>query len=67
MSIESATIIADLAPTGVLRATVNLGNRLLVQGTPEAPTGVTVDVANSSARAWEFRWNSSVSPTSRRR
>jgi polar amino acid transport system substrate-binding protein len=46
MSIESATIIADLAPTGVLRATVNLGNRLLVQGTPEAPTGVTVDVAN---------------------
>lgn len=46
MTIESARIIEDLAPTGILRATVNLGNRLLVQGTPEAPTGVTVDLAN---------------------
>jgi polar amino acid transport system substrate-binding protein len=45
MNISSASIAEDLAPTGALRATVNLGNRLLVQGTPAAPTGVTVDIA----------------------
>ncbi|WP_030557004.1 transporter substrate-binding domain-containing protein [Streptomyces exfoliatus] len=38
-------IAADLAPTGTLRASVNLGNPVLAQGTPEAPTGVTVDLA----------------------
>ncbi|WP_290056987.1 transporter substrate-binding domain-containing protein [Amycolatopsis solani] len=36
---------ADLAPTGVLRAAVNLGNPLLAPGTPAAPGGVTVDLA----------------------
>jgi polar amino acid transport system substrate-binding protein len=45
MSIASASIAEDLAPTGAFRATVNLGNRLLVQGTPAAPAGVTVDIA----------------------
>ena len=39
MSIASASIAEDLAPTGTLRATVNLGNRLLVQGTRAAPAG----------------------------
>jgi polar amino acid transport system substrate-binding protein len=43
--IVPGSIAADLAPAGALRATVNLGNRLLVQGTPGAPTGVTVDIA----------------------
>jgi polar amino acid transport system substrate-binding protein len=38
-------ISEDLAPTGALRAAINLGNRLLVQGTPAEPTGVTVDIA----------------------
>lgn len=38
-------IVADLAPTGALRASLNLGNPVLVQGTPEAPAGVTVDIA----------------------
>ncbi|WP_411107892.1 transporter substrate-binding domain-containing protein [Streptomyces sp. c-19] len=38
-------IAADLAPTGTLRASVNLGNPVLAQGTPEAPAGVTVDLA----------------------
>ncbi|MEV6248630.1 transporter substrate-binding domain-containing protein [Streptomyces sp. NPDC051742] len=38
-------IAADLAPTGTLRASVNLGNPVLAQGTPEAPSGVTVDLA----------------------
>ncbi|WP_306325304.1 transporter substrate-binding domain-containing protein [Streptomyces venezuelae] len=38
-------LIADLAPTGTLRASVNLGNPVLAQGAPEAPTGITVDLA----------------------
>lgn len=36
---------ADLAPTGVLRAAINLGNPVLAHGTPSAPAGVTVDIA----------------------
>ncbi|GAA1145765.1 transporter substrate-binding domain-containing protein [Kribbella jejuensis] len=39
------TVAADLAPTGVLRASINLGNPVLAQGTPDAPTGITVDIA----------------------
>jgi polar amino acid transport system substrate-binding protein len=35
----------DLAPTGTLRASINLGNPVLAQGTPAAPSGVTVDIA----------------------
>ena len=38
-------IADDLAPTGTLRASINLGNPVLAQGTPEAPSGVTVDLA----------------------
>ena len=45
MSIVPAAIAEDLAPTGTLRAAINLGNPVLVQGTPTAPTGVTVDIA----------------------
>ena len=36
---------SDLAPTGTLRASINLGNPVLAQGTPAAPSGVTVDIA----------------------
>jgi polar amino acid transport system substrate-binding protein len=36
-----------LAPTGELRVVINLGNPVLAQGTPEAPRGVTVDLAES--------------------
>jgi polar amino acid transport system substrate-binding protein len=43
-------LIADLAPAGPLRAALNLGNPVLVQGTPSAPTGVTVDIAHEVAR-----------------
>ncbi|MEO7754735.1 MAG: transporter substrate-binding domain-containing protein [Terracoccus sp.] len=43
-------IVADLAPTGVLRASVNLGNPVLAQGTSSAPRGVTVDLAREIAR-----------------
>ncbi|GIH14223.1 transporter substrate-binding domain-containing protein [Rugosimonospora africana] len=43
---EIATAVAeDLAPTGALRASINLGNPVLAQGTPDAPSGVTVDLA----------------------
>jgi polar amino acid transport system substrate-binding protein len=40
---------ADLAPTGVLRASINLGNPVLAQGTSDGPTGVTVDLARELA------------------
>ncbi|QWZ07267.1 transporter substrate-binding domain-containing protein [Nocardioides panacis] len=40
---------ADLVPTGVLRAAINLGNPVLAQGTPEQPSGVTVDLAREVA------------------
>ena len=45
----SADVVHDLAPTGVLRASINLGNPVLAQGTPESPTGVTVDLAREVA------------------
>src|ERR1700728_3652457 len=40
---------SDLAPTGTLRAAVNLGNPVLAQGAPTAPSGVTVDIARELA------------------
>lgn len=44
-----ADIVRDLAPTGSLRASINLGNPVLAQGTPQAPAGVTVDLARELA------------------
>src|SRR5450432_2355244 len=41
----SADVLKDLAPTGKLRASINLGNIVLAQGTPAAPTGVTPELA----------------------
>lgn len=38
-------IAKDLASTGTLRASINLGNPVLAQGTPDLPSGVTVDIA----------------------
>lgn len=43
------TTVEDLAPTGALRAAVNLGNPVLAQGTPAEPAGVTVDLAREIA------------------
>lgn len=43
--VVTPAIAEDLAPSGVLRASVNLGNPVLAQGTPMAPSGVTVDIA----------------------
>jgi polar amino acid transport system substrate-binding protein len=49
MSNVPSAITEDLAPTGTLRASINLGNPVLAQGTPTAPTGVTVDMARELA------------------
>ncbi|MFD8973189.1 transporter substrate-binding domain-containing protein [Streptomyces sp. NPDC059593] len=40
-----SAVAGDLAPTGTLRASINLGNPVLAQGTPDAPSGITVDLA----------------------
>ena len=40
-----ASVTPDLAPSGRLRAMINLGNPVLAQGTAEQPRGVTVDIA----------------------
>ncbi|WEH33599.1 transporter substrate-binding domain-containing protein [Streptomyces sp. AM 4-1-1] len=45
MANVTADITKDLAPNGTLRASINLGNPVLAQGTPAAPTGITVDIA----------------------
>ncbi|MEU6990983.1 transporter substrate-binding domain-containing protein [Streptomyces sp. NPDC046465] len=45
MKITPAAVAEDLAPTGVLRASINLGNPVLAQGTSAAPSGITVDLA----------------------
>src|SRR5215469_2328821 len=46
---DQTELVTDLAPRGALRASVNLGNPVLAQGTPEAPSGVTVDIAREVA------------------
>ena len=45
----SPAVATDLAPSGVLRAAINLGNPVLAQGTPAKPAGVTVDIAREIA------------------
>lgn len=49
MGIVTAAIAKDLAPNGALRASINLGNPVLAQGTATAPTGITVDIARAVA------------------
>lgn len=46
----TSDVAADLAPAGTLRAAINLGNPVLAQGTPDDPTGVTVDLSREVAR-----------------
>jgi polar amino acid transport system substrate-binding protein len=43
-------VAKHLAPTGRLRVAINLGNSVLAQGTPEAPRGITPDLARELAR-----------------
>jgi polar amino acid transport system substrate-binding protein len=49
MSTPSAEVRHDLAPEGVLRAVINLGNAVLAGGTADDPTGITVDLARELA------------------
>ncbi len=44
------TVVSELAPAGVLRAAINLGNPVLAQGPAAAPAGVTVDIAAELGR-----------------
>jgi polar amino acid transport system substrate-binding protein len=46
-------VVTDLAPSGVLRAAINLGNPVLAQGTPGEPAGVTVDISREIATRLE--------------
>jgi len=48
----SATVIADLAPTGELRAAINFGNPVLAakDSTTGAPAGISADLARELAR-----------------
>jgi polar amino acid transport system substrate-binding protein len=50
MSTVPPDVVKDLAPTGKLRAAINLGNTVLAQGTPQAPRGITVDLARELAK-----------------
>ena len=49
MTTATGAIAGDLAPTGVLRASINLGNAVLAQGTPADPRGITVEIAREVA------------------
>ena len=49
MSDAPPNAVAELTPTGRLRAAINLGNSVLAQGTPDAPRGITVDLARELA------------------
>lgn len=42
-------IVAELAPTGKLRAAINLSNPILAHGSADTPAGVTVDLARQIA------------------
>ncbi|MGD9942133.1 MAG: transporter substrate-binding domain-containing protein [Burkholderiaceae bacterium] len=46
------SLVAEIAPRGVLRASINLGNPVLASSrtSPEQPAGVTVDLARDFAR-----------------
>ena len=43
-------VLKELAPTGTLRASINLGNIVLAQGTPDNPGGVTPALARELAK-----------------
>jgi polar amino acid transport system substrate-binding protein len=42
-------IVSELAGGGALRVSINLGNPVLAQGTPEAPRGVTAEIGREIA------------------
>src|SRR3954469_5637624 len=46
----SPDVLKELAPTGTLRASINLGNIVLANGTPENPGGITPALARELAK-----------------
>ncbi len=50
MSTVPSDAVKELTPTGKLRAAINLGNPVLAQGAPDAPRGVTTDLARELAK-----------------
>src|SRR6478752_7236262 len=46
----SPDVLKELAPTGTLRASINLGNIVLANGTPENPGGITPELARELAK-----------------
>ncbi|RYB88428.1 transporter substrate-binding domain-containing protein [Nocardioides glacieisoli] len=47
---DTSSLARAVAPTGTLRAVINLGNPVLAQGTPDDPRGVTVAIAHDIAQ-----------------
>ena len=43
-------VLHDLAPTGTLRAAINLGNPVLARAGADGPVGLSVDLARALAR-----------------
>jgi polar amino acid transport system substrate-binding protein len=50
MSNVSTDVLNELAPTGTLRASINLGNIVLANGTPDNPGGITPALARELAK-----------------
>jgi polar amino acid transport system substrate-binding protein len=50
VSTVPSDVVKDLAPTGTLRVAINLGNIVLAQGTPEAPSGITPELARELSK-----------------
>ena len=53
----SAQIVKDLAPTGKLRASINVGNPILAKrdGPNATPYGVSIDLAQQLAKELETK------------
>src|SRR4051794_30728401 len=47
---STAEVLEQLAPTGTLRASINLGNIVLANGTPDNPGGITPELARELAK-----------------
>lgn len=47
---SNADVLKELAPTGTLRASINLGNIVLANGTPDNPGGITPELARELAK-----------------
>ena len=69
MTTASSDLVRDLAPTGVLRASINLGNPVLAQGTPDAPPASPSTSRGRWRSGSASRWSSPAStrPASRSR